>query len=79
MARGDLKIRFDEKTIDSIDKLTLALERHTDLKGLLNKARIEAIGWTWAEACVQLDNGNDPRQYEQGQLIEQATKDLGEL
>ena len=46
------------------------------LEALLNTARIEAVGWTWAKACLLLDDGKDPRGYEMSQLIEQATKDL---
>lgn len=38
--------------------------------------RHEAIGWTWAQARVLLDKGTDPRQYNQGALIEDATRDL---
>ena len=40
------------------------------------KLRHEAIGWTWAKACTQLDAGNDPRQYDQAQLIQDASRDL---
>lgn len=46
------------------------------LELLLNKVRLEAVGWTWAEACVQLDKGDDPRQYEQPLLIPRVMEDL---
>ena len=35
-----------------------------------------AMGWTWAKACVLLDKDEDPRKYNQGGLIEEATRDL---
>jgi len=47
-----------------------------DLEDLLRKVRFEAVGWTWAEACNQLDSGIDPREYNQGLLVENAAKDL---
>ncbi len=46
------------------------------LERLLQKVRFEAIGWAWMDACLQLDNGRDPRRYEQSQLVERASKDL---
>lgn len=47
-----------------------------DLEDLLQKVRFQAVGYAWAEACSQLDNGLDPRKYNQGLLLENATKDL---
>lgn len=40
------------------------------------KLRHEAMGWTWAEACCQLDRGKDPRKHDQGNLIPDAERDL---
>jgi len=40
------------------------------------KIRHEAIGWTWAKACTQLDKGKDPREHEQSILITDANADL---
>ncbi len=51
-------------------------EAYNKFEELLQRTRIEAVGWTWSEACIQLDNGEDPRKYEQSQLIKRATKDL---
>ena len=39
--------------------------------------RNEAIGWTWTTACTLLDEGEDPRNYDQSQLISDAEQDLG--
>ena len=36
------------------------------------------IGWTWAKACSMLDEGEDPRQYEVPELLEDFKKDFGE-
>ena len=44
----------------------------------IEKARIEAIGWAWAEACCQLDAGKDPRQYDCSELMDRANKDLAD-
>ncbi len=38
--------------------------------------RHEVIGWTWAQACILLDQGKDPRKYDQANLIPGATADL---
>lgn len=38
--------------------------------------RHEAMGWTWAQACVLLDNKKDPRKYDQANLIPDATMAL---
>jgi len=40
------------------------------------KLRHEAIGWTWAKACLALDENQDPRQIDQGSLISDAEHDL---
>jgi len=46
------------------------------LERLIDTARMEAVGWAWAEACVQLDRKENPREYEMGQLITRASTDL---
>jgi len=47
-----------------------------ELEKLVNDARLEAAGWTWALACTQLDSNIDPREYNQVNIIEQIQKDL---
>jgi len=47
-----------------------------ELEKLVNGARLEAAGWTWALACTQLDSNIDPREYNQVNIIEQIQKDL---
>lgn len=42
------------------------------MEDFILEIRHEAMGWTWAEACTQPDKGKDPREYEQGQLLERA-------
>ena len=43
---------------------------------LLAAVRLEAMGWTWAEACSQLDRNQDPRNFEVPKLVDLAKKDL---
>jgi len=38
---------------------------------------LEGIGWAYADCCVTLDEGNDPRQTDMGDVISRAEKDLG--
>ncbi|PHR58767.1 MAG: hypothetical protein COA47_10195 [Robiginitomaculum sp.] len=38
---------------------------------------IEAIGWAYADCCVTLDKGGDPRQTVMPDVLVRATKDLG--
>jgi hypothetical protein len=42
----------------------------------LQRARAEAIGWTWAEACTQLDRGMDPRKFPVPNLLAKAGLEL---
>lgn len=43
---------------------------------LLGKVRMEAVGWTWTEACSQHDRGMDPRFYEMSNLVKKSLADL---
>jgi len=49
---------------------------YNKLEALLQRVRMEACGWTWSVACIELDNDRDPRQYEEGKLIEKIEQDL---
>ena len=51
-------------------------QAYNELEELLKKVRLQAIGWTWAEACCQLDDGKDPRKYEVPELLPRAERDL---
>jgi len=42
----------------------------------IKEARIEAVGWTWAEACTDTDNGYDIRKRLVPTLIDGAQRDL---
>ena len=42
------------------------------------RAATMALGWAWAEACVQLDRGEDPRQCEVPGLLERMLKELAD-
>ena len=37
----------------------------------------QAIGWAYADCCITLDKGGDPRQTEMPDVLARATKDLG--
>jgi hypothetical protein len=37
---------------------------------------IEAIGWAYADCCVSLDKGEDPRKNNMPEVLERAKKDL---
>lgn len=49
---------------------------YDELEKLVQTARIEAVGWTWAEICTYLDAGEDPRKCDRGILIDRAPKEL---
>lgn len=46
------------------------------LEEYVKSVRTQAVGWAWAEACTQLDNGNDPREYDQSNLIDRSENEL---
>ena len=54
-------------------------QAYDKLEQLLKEVRIEAVGWTWAEAYIQLDNHQDSREYNMDLLIEKVNKDLNPL
>ena len=60
----------DEHGIYPTTKAYDALEKY--IEGI----RAEAIGWTHADACVSLDNGNDYRKIEVPSILERAMVDL---
>ncbi len=43
---------------------------------LIEDARMEAIGWAYADCCSSLDSGDDPRQTEMSDVVERAKEDL---
>ncbi len=63
------------KTNDS-DTLAKNLDR---IEAFVTQARVQAIGWTWTEACSQYDKGLDPRNQEVPQLLERADADLNPI
>ncbi len=50
---------------------------YTELEFYIESERIKAIGWAHAEACTELDVGNDPRLREIPDIIDKAKKNLG--
>ena len=66
------------KMLDNPDEHEIypTTQAYNELEELLKKVRLQAIGWTWAEACCQLDDGKDPRKYEVPELLPRAEKDL---
>lgn len=47
-----------------------------ELEKYVESARMEAMGWMHAAACVSLDRGEDIRQAEVPELVRQALSDL---
>lgn len=48
----------------------------TTLTRQVTETRALTLGWTWAEACIQLDRGEDPREQEMPVLLERAEEEL---
>ena len=53
-----------------------AAQVFTQMKQHINAARLEAIGWTFADDCVDLNEGRDPRKKEVPEMLERARRDL---
>jgi len=70
--------RIMSEMLDNPDSCGLyqTTKAFNELEKLVNDARLEAAGWTWALACTQLDYNIDPREYNQVNIIEQIQKDL---
>ena len=49
---------------------------YTRLELYIERVRMEAIGWTYAYACLALDRGDDPRTIEVPQIVEDAKANL---
>ena len=66
------------KMLDNPDKHGIfpTATAYTELELYVEEQRIEAVGWTWAEACTLLDQGIDPRTYEVPKVLESTQKDL---
>lgn len=60
----------DECGIYGTTKAYDRLERYVE------QQRVQAIGWCVADACVQLDEGQDYRKVEVLKILERALKDL---
>ena len=45
------------------------------LEEYVKSVRTRAVRWAWIEACKQLDNGKDPREYDQSHLIERSQRE----
>ena len=49
---------------------------YTCLNNYIESVRMEAIGWTLADVCSGLDEGNDPRKANMPDMIKRAKIDL---
>ena len=47
------------------------------LEHYIEGVRAEAIGWSHADSCVDLDKGDDPRIKNIPDMLERAKRDLG--
>ena len=46
------------------------------LEELVRTAKFEAVGWMYAEACLLMDAGKDPRKVNCAEILERAEKEL---
>ena len=64
---------LDEPREHGIYRTTRAYNK---LEALLSAARLQALGWTWTEACILTDKGEDIRRHEMPELAERIERDL---
>lgn len=69
-------VRVEEIIGEAIQSEQTYGEVANQLTELLGKVRAEAIGWTWTEACSQMDRGFDPRVIDVARMHERAKDDL---
>lgn len=64
---------------DNVDAFGIypTTEAYNKLEALVHGARVEAIGWAHADACVDLDAARDPRQKIVPEMLDRAMADLG--
>lgn len=43
----------------------------------VENARMEGVGWAYADCCVALDKGEDPREKDMAEVLHRANIDLG--
>jgi len=65
----------DIETNIATNEMTAA-QVFTQMKQHIDAARWEAIGWAYADCCVSLDKGEDPRQNEMPEVLARARIDL---
>jgi hypothetical protein len=70
--------RIISEMLDSQDKHGIypTSTAFTRLEHYIEGVRAEAIGWMYANACVTLDRGDDPRTMEVPRILERAKVDL---
>lgn len=75
-----MKIKEDRATIEEILDNPAGVfpteDAYDRLVDYVESVRTQAVGWTWAEACTQLDKGEEPREYDQSELLERSQKEL---
>lgn len=52
---------------------------YAELEALVQTARLEGLAWAHTDACVDLDEGRDPRQKVVPEMLNRAETDLGSL
>ncbi len=57
------------------NRLQEQLAENTELRGLV----VQAIGWTWADACVKTSDGVDITKHEIPELLERIQHDIPEI
>ena len=79
----DKKIRHSDDTdtqnvIDvlKVHNISSSQQILDELAQLIKDARIEAVGWTWAEACADTKKGLDVRTRDPSTLLPRIEEDL---
>ena len=71
-------VKIISRMLDNPDKYGIypTTTAYEALESYIEGVRAEAIGWMHADACVTLDEGNDPRRSEIPNILARAKVDL---
>ena len=65
-----------QSTVDSKQAHERFLKAHSKCRLSKHDLAFEAIGWAYADCCVTLDKGGDPRKTDMADVILRAREDL---
>lgn len=66
------------KMLDNLNEHGIynATKVYDELEAYIHNQRLQAIGWTHADCCIDLDENRDPRKKDIPEMIERAKTDL---